>query len=252
MGIHLNSKGGLTVSQRIHADKLGISHEVFKKYLLVRLDELNKPLPKTVRSHKMQRDEITTQNPVLIMAAGPSFRKNIEEIRKFKGKTIVVDVIFNELLKNNIVPDYVLTLESNTSIVNESLFESSHLAKCKDKTMIVGSAITEDKILNHIRSHGVAIQRWDFEEEPRASNVGVFALNFAKDHLRADKILLVGFEHIGKKYAGNTYKTWQVDFWHFIKDWPRETIVNCSNGGALYYEDYIIDANLEKLKVNPT
>ena len=250
MGIHLKSNGSLTESQKIHADKLNISHPKFKQYVVDRLDELKADnLPKTVRNKNMKRDSIVAQTPVLVIGDGHSYKENLNEIKKFSGKVLCLDVNFNNLVKNGIIPDYVVTLESSIIIIDESVFNSSCLKACKDKTIAIGSAITTNEIIKHITVCGVPFQRWDFDEEPRTSNVGMFAINFAKLYLKADKILLVGFEHVGSKYPNQTYLTWQVDFWHFIQKWPKETIVNCTNGGVLYYKDYIVDTSLDKLQI---
>ena len=250
MGINLNKAGGLTVSQTIQADSLGISHDRYKQYILDRLIGLRGgETPRTVRSEKMKRTTITATNPVLIVAGGPSYKENIEQIRNFPGKIVIVDVNFNYVLSKGVIPDYVITLESTQAIVNTGLYKSEYLKLCRDKTKIVGSSITRDKIKRHIKEHGIPFERWIFEEEPRCSNVGNYAINFAKNKLDADKICIIGFEHNGTTYPKSTYLVWQTDFWYFLRKWPKETIVNCSDGGALYYEDYVIDSSLDKLKI---
>lgn len=53
--------------------------------------------------------------PAIIVAAGPSLSKNIEELRRAKGKAviIVVDRALKLLLDKGIVPDFVITLDAN-------------------------------------------------------------------------------------------------------------------------------------------
>jgi len=248
MGWNLNKAGGLTVSQTIQADSLSIPHDQYKQYILDRLVGMRGgETPKTVRSEKMRRTTITATNPMLIVAGGPSYQQNIEEIKNFPGKVIIVDVNFNYMLSKGVIPDYVITLESTQTIVNPGLYKPEYLKLCRDKTKVIGSSITREKIVRHITEHGLPFERWIFDEEPRCSNVGNFAINFAKNKLGADKICIVGFEHNGTKYPKSTYLVWQTDFWYFLRKWPRETIVNCSDGGALYLEDYIIDAKLGDL-----
>lgn len=248
MGWQLNSQSDLTVGQREHADKLGISHEVFKKYLLERLDEIKKNIIPE-KKHGDRLYSTFAENPVLIVGAGPSYRKYLKEIKNFKGDIIVVDVNFNYCVENGICPDFVLTLESNLPIVNEKTFKTSNLKLVKDIT-VIGSAITKDEIVHHLHSNNIGFLRWNFNEEPRCSNVGLFAINFAYYFLEADKILLVGFEHVGQEYAPETYTAWQTDFWHFIRKFPKNTIVNCTNDGALYDGDYVLEATLDNLKIN--
>ena len=72
------------------------------------------------------------------------------------------------------------------------------------------------------------------------------------EHDCTNIIILIGFEHAGGTYLRHIYQIWQTDFWYFIRKWPKETIVNCTDSGTLYYEDYVIDSTLEKLKIaNP-
>lgn len=49
--------------------------------------------------------------PYLILGAGPSLDKNMHLIKQFRGKILACDVILDKLLKHDIVPDYVMTLD---------------------------------------------------------------------------------------------------------------------------------------------
>jgi len=248
MGINLNTKGDLTVSQRIQADALGMPRHKFREQLLERLAEINsKNLPETKRTKEMKRDVISAKNPVLIVGAGESYKENIKEIKNFPGKVISVDFVFNYLVGKQIIPDYVITLESQQNSVSEKMFGHDNIKKCRGKTKVITSSITPDKVIEHFKKEGIDVKRYPSDGEPRCSNVGLLAINYAKKVLEADKIFLVGFEHVGQKYPPTVYNMWQIDFWYFIKDWPKETIVNCTDAGALYYEDYIIDTTLDKV-----
>ncbi len=249
MGIFLAKDGGLTEAQKEQRLAMGISVEEMKKFVLDRLVEIRGgKTPETFRDPKMKRDQICATNPVLIIAGGPSWRKNINNIHKFPNTIIAVDVVFNDLVQKGIKPDIVMTLESSSRIINPDTYLPENLGRCKNKTTVVGSSITAEKIRRHIKGNKVKFERFDFKEEPRCSNVGNFAMNYAYNELYADKICLLGFEHTGTKYLKQTYLTWQTDFWYFIRKMPKETIVNFSDGGVLYYEDYIIDADLGKVE----
>lgn len=251
MGIYLNKAGDLTESQKIQADALGVSYGEFRQIMVQRLDDLSaNKRPETKRTEKMKRTSITAKNPVLIIGAGSSFQNNIEQIKSFAGKVIAVDFVFNYLVKKGIIPDYVITLESQQNNVSDKMFQSDNLKKCKNKTQVIASSITRDKVIQHFKDEGIKIQRYMSKEEPRCSNVGLLAVNYAHNVLEADKILLVGFEHVGQKYPPHIYQIWQIDFWFFISQWPKETIVNCTNGGVLYYPDWIIDTTLDNLIIN--
>jgi len=244
MAIWLNKAGGLTVSQRAEADGLGMSYEEMKRQIVERLLDMKGGRKKTVRSEKMKRRSIKASNPVLIVGAGPSYLKEMENIKKFSGTVISVDFLFNYLAEHDVIADYVMTLESSQTAVSEQMFEYENIIKVKHKTKMICSSITTAKIIGHFKHAGIEYERFIQNEEPRCSNVGLMAINFAYNRLKADKIILIGFEHVGTKYPTHIYEVWQVDFWYFIKNWPKETIVNCTDSGALYYEDYIIDAKL--------
>ena len=249
MGCNLSSTGDLTVSQAHHADQLGMKHEVFKQYVIDRLIEKKGGLPHTNRLDSQKKNKIKCKKACLVVGAGPSFKRDLEQIKKFKGIIVVVDINFNEVCKYGIKPDYVITLESGKPNVTQDMFSFHHLKEQKEKLKVVGSAITRDIITKYILSSGVPYLRFPMKEEPRASNVGIFSICFAYEWLKCDKIILIGFEHTGNKYPDHTYLTWQADFWYFIKQWPKETVVNCTDTGALYHNDYIIDTTLEKLQI---
>ncbi len=251
MGIYLNKQGDLTESQKVQADALGVSHGEMRQIMLQRLDDLSvNKKPDTKRTDKMKRTSITAKNPVLIIGAGSSFERSIKEIKEFRGQIIAVDFVFNYLVKKGVIPDYVITLESQQSSVSEKMFEYDNLKKCRNKTKVIASSITKTRVIEHFKQQGIEVQRYKDKGEPRCSNVGLLAVNYAYNVLGADKILLVGFEHVGQKYPPHIYQIWQIDFWYFISKWPKETIINCTNGGVLYYEDYIVDATLDNLVIN--
>ncbi len=249
MGCNLNSSGGLTISQAEHADQLGMSHEVFKQFVIDRLMEKKGGVTPTIRLDSQKKNKIKCEKYCLVVGAGPSYKKQLEQIKKFKGIIVVVDFNFNEISKYGIKPDYIVTLESGRPNVNQLMFDAGELKKQKEEITVVGSAITKDEITKYIFQQGIKYLRFPMKEEPRASNVGIFAICFAKEWLKCDKIILVGFEHTGTREPSHTYLTWQTDFWYFIKQWPKETIVNCTNYGALYHGDYVIDTTLEKLQI---
>lgn len=69
-----------------------------------------------VNELKKQIKTLDTENiPVVIVAAGPSLNKNINELKKYKGKAFIIacDSALNSLLKNGIVPDLSISLDSH-------------------------------------------------------------------------------------------------------------------------------------------
>ncbi|KAA8756253.1 motility associated factor glycosyltransferase family protein [Paenibacillus sp. UASWS1643] len=51
--------------------------------------------------------------PAIVVAAGPSLNKNIKELKKFKGKAVIVavDTIAERLCQEGIVPDFICSIE---------------------------------------------------------------------------------------------------------------------------------------------
>jgi len=248
MGWKLNSKGGLTVAQRQQADALEISHAKYRDIILQRLRDYEKIIPPVDRNLEIKKNVIKSNNPVLVVGAGPSYRKYLKEVKNFPGKVIVMDINFNTCCEAGIIPDYIATMEEGIKNVKTDMFLPENLKSCK-KTVVIGSSITRKNIETYIIKNGTQFLRWKTDEEPRISNCGLFSVNFAYEELKADKIFLVGFEHTGHNYSGHTVRMWQVDFLHFIQRWPKETIVNCTDGGVLYYYDYIVDSTLDNLQI---
>lgn len=63
-------------------------------------------------------DLIPTEIPAIIVAAGPSLDKNIFELKEAKGKSVIfaVDTAVKYLLKNDIIPDFIVTLDPKKSL----------------------------------------------------------------------------------------------------------------------------------------
>ena len=205
----------------------------------------DKKRPETFRDPKNVRTEIRAKNPVLIVGAGPSYERNLDKIKNFKGTVICFEVNFHNLFRKGIIPDYILTLE--IYVRPDVFLLEKYLSQCKDKTKVICSASTHKSVLKRCEVSNVPATRWISEEEPRFSNVGTFALNYAIEVLKADKVFIIGFENDGGAENKTIYEFWKTDFWYFLQQWPKETIVNCTDGGQLYYEDYILDATLDSL-----
>ncbi len=238
----------LNDSQKRHAARIGISIEEYQQHVIDRINEMrDNILPKTFRDPKMKRDKVKCKNPVLVVGNGPSLYHNFEQIRNFKGTVVSLDINFDKLMNEKIIPDYVVTLE--VFVRPTPMFHPDNLDNAKDKTKLIGSAMTHQSIFNMANAHGMKNEKYILREEPRLSNAGMFAVAWANEALKPDKIFLVGFEHDGLEYTKLVFEYWQYDFWYWIRKWEKELIVNCSDGGALYFEDFIIDAKLESLEI---
>jgi len=201
-----------------------------------------------------QEVTIQSNNPVLVVGNGPSYPKYYDEIRDFQGKKIILDVNFNDCIKHGIKPDYVVTLESGKARDMIKMFSEDSLRQCKGETTAIISCITKQQLVDHVKG-SLSWETYLFRdeggaEESNISNAGLFALIFAYRQLKADKIVVVGFEHRGTQYPERAYRVWENDFWYYVKKWPKQTIVNCSDGGVLYFKDWVIKATLDKLTIN--
>lgn len=59
-------------------------------------------------------NKLPTDIPAIIVAAGPSLDKNIELLRKAKGKAYIIacDKVIPQLLKRDIMPDFLITIDA--------------------------------------------------------------------------------------------------------------------------------------------
>jgi len=235
---------GLTRSEVTHCKTCGNTEVEYLQALQDRIEELK--IERDYTRHKNKKvTKIAAKNTVLVIGGGSSTYKYYDEIKRFKGKLIATEMIFNKMVGDGIIPDYVATLEK---WVNPKYFTTENLKICLNKTKFICSSITREVVMLHLREHEYKPYRWITHDEPRMSNVGLFGVCYAKQVLEADKICILGFEHEGTGYEQIIYQEWVVDFWHFIERWDKNIIVNCSNGGKLY-NDYTLDSTLKRLKI---
>lgn len=64
------------------------------------------------------REQFPEGTPALLVAAGPSVEKNIEQLKRAKGKVVIfaVDKILEYLLQSGVEPDFVVTVDPNKSL----------------------------------------------------------------------------------------------------------------------------------------
>lgn len=242
---------GINESYQRWCDKIGISLEDMDMQEKQRIDEIARGvLPKTERLEKMKRGKksIHAKNPILLIAGGPSLY-NWEKIRAFPGKIGIVEVVMERVIRDAmVIPDYIFTLEVQ---IRPHFLPRAYLTANKDKMFLVMSSISHISVERQAEAVGIPYTRFHHKEEPRISNVGLFSIVYSKEVLECDKIYLLGFEHVGDEWDKREYERWQYDFWHWIQKWEKELIVNCCgrDGGALYYEDYILDADTDSLVI---
>lgn len=243
----LIEQGVLPKSEKRHCKGVGITEKEYIKQLLERKEDI-KIKKDNNRESKQKRSTVRTKNlPALIVGAGPSTKEYLQGIGAFGGLIITTETMFNTLIEHNIIPDYVVTIEK--WVDPPVFFKSEYLELCKGKTIFVGSSQVRGVLSNYIRESGNQFITWIDALEPRVSNVGLFGIRYAREELKCDKVFLIGFEHQSPNYPAEIIDEWIADFWYFVETYPKETIVNCSNGGVLYQDDYIIDADLNNLEI---
>lgn len=223
------------------------------------------------RSARDYVDYFPEDLPVIIVSAGPSLANNIDELKKARGKAliVVVDTAINKAYASGIVPDMVSTIDYVKPI---KYFE----AKGLDEVPILLEMDVNYKVLDFLRPKNAIFASsdslvWDdaFKKaggEIYSVDAGGSVATFTIANMISwgfKKIILIGqdlsfpgnVEHVGEaaqKFDDDSYKYMQVDaigggkiltrkdFYAYIK-WIEETafmyndveIVDATEGGAL-------------------
>lgn len=154
-------------------------------------------------SVEMLKDKYTDM-PAIIVSAGPSLDKNIEELKNAQGKALIlaVDAVISTLRKNNIVPDAVFTIERGIEIYD--YFYKNNVID--EGIVFIGPPVVATEILNKLNlnkkllclKQGESINEWinkDILCENRLLQMGTscahIAFAFAK-HVNANPVIFVG------------------------------------------------------------
>lgn len=91
-------------------------------------------------------DRFPADMPAIIVSAGPSLEKNISVLRKAKGHALIVcvDSAIPYLMKCDIIPDYIITIDSNKSL---TLFDDSRVQKIP----VIATFESNYKVLEHLK-----------------------------------------------------------------------------------------------------
>ena len=172
-------------------------------------------------------------NQVLVIGGGPSYKKHYEDYKNFKGVIVVTDVAAYNIIEHGVYPDYIVTAEAARELSEKNFFHIEETRK--HKTTIITSYFTRHELLEAFSKAKIPYKQFDYPEgHVVLPDVGLTAVVFAKEELKADSIVIVGFEHEGDEYPEFTFRTWIDRFWWFVWKWPDEIIINCSEGGKLY------------------
>jgi len=129
------------------------------------LDKYIRPLKrikeeyKTINIHNKFPESILSQKPVLVLAAGPSFRKNLDWVKENKNKYIIIAVsaVLKILSDNDIKPDIVthidgITTEGNSCMVH---YEGFNIDEFLKDTMFVFGTHAPDELLDIVDKNRV-------------------------------------------------------------------------------------------------
>ncbi len=103
--------------------------------------------------------------PAIIVSAGPSLNKNINELKRVKNRAIIiaVDTIVNKLLLEGIVPDFVCSIEREKEIY-EYFYKDKSIPK---EVTLVGPPVLDPRIFREFNGEimlpmraGVAEYKW--------------------------------------------------------------------------------------------
>ncbi|MGG3804439.1 motility associated factor glycosyltransferase family protein [Metabacillus fastidiosus] len=142
--------------------------------------------------------------PAIVVSAGPSLNKNIEELKRAKHKAIIiaVDTIVNKLLTEGIIPDFVCSVE-RIGEVYEYFYENKNIP---EDVTLVGPPLLDPRVFEEFKGDiilpmrsGVAEYNWlqnllglqTNSSVEMGSSCAHVAFGLAM-HLGASPIILVG------------------------------------------------------------
>lgn len=142
--------------------------------------------------------------PAIIVSAGPSLDKNINELKNAQGKALILanDAVISTLAKHNIVPDAIFSIE-RVMETYDAFYKNNDIDK---DTIFVGPPVVVKEIFGKLRNNkmmlclkqGEKINEWinnSILQENRLIQMGTscahIAFGFAK-YVNADPIIFVG------------------------------------------------------------
>lgn len=142
--------------------------------------------------------------PAIIVSAGPSLDKNIQELKNARGKALIlaVDAVISTLRKNNIIPDAVFSIERGIETY-DAFYKNNFI---DEEIVFIGPPVVVMEILDKLKPNkkllllkqGEKINEWinqDILRENRLLYMGTssahIAFAFAK-YVNANPIIFVG------------------------------------------------------------
>ncbi|WP_416141351.1 motility associated factor glycosyltransferase family protein [Lysinibacillus capsici] len=142
--------------------------------------------------------------PAIVVAAGPSLNKNIQHLKTAKGKALIiaVDTIVERLLREEITPDFICSIE-RVPEVYDYFYKDKKLAK---EITLVGPGVLDSRIFEEFKGamiipfrNEVAETKWlqRIMKQPKSSGIsmGLSCAHVAfglADHFGCSPIILIG------------------------------------------------------------
>jgi len=142
-----------------------------------------------------------------------------------------------------IVPDYIASYEEARKNVNESMFDFKAIRE--HGIPVIGSKMSKEWLNEKLNG---GLKRFIDYPSGHCTNVGMFGCMFARKSLLVDKIILIGMNCWSNTQA-YPFLNWYVEWRKFINECNPNTIINCTEGGILYFER-VIPADFETLVIS--
>lgn len=156
--------------------------------------------------------------PAIVISAGPSLKKNIQELKKAKGRAflIAVDTAVKVLLENEIVPDLFITLDSHKPAVifaNDKI-PNIPMAACESSNILLFQKHRAKKFYFSNGNKFISYLYGLYGQEAKVLNTGGSVANNAFSlavYLGFFTIILVGQDLAftdGETFAGRPFGSW--------------------------------------------
>ncbi len=121
------------------------------------------------------------ETQVLFIAAGPSFGKNIEWIKKNQNNFFIVTIgaTVAKLIENNIIPDLIISLDSKQIVLNHF---PEHICNSLKDIILLASTMTHKNVLDRFEQNNIFLFETSLQFKSLSSgiighSVGEIALN---------------------------------------------------------------------------
>jgi len=200
----------------------------------------------------------------LIIGAGPSFKRNVQELRQSKfldGDHIPVlcmDRSFVMCLDVDLIPDYMVTLEKEETLLR--FYSKTEIIEKGKSVVAIHSHKTLKSQVDRFKQFGMETMmfpstKYIMEQDEDLHYITSFTWAIAADYLHADEIYFIGtdfawsqrdfYSRRGKEsefnpilktdfFTNGTYKGWKKELFKVIEQFPKVKTYNCTGTGLLF------------------